>query len=157
VDRRDASVFRRVEKVARRGICVGSSRADDSAPGAHLQPGNFPTSASCVAKGISRTKVFTDGLLGQMTRTKLPMGFLMTRCAECDQIFASVIALPAARLNVMDLKSFRSPTPLATPPISLQNFPTELAISFLIKLQAGSSGTDPSQIVLRTFSRSWSL
>jgi hypothetical protein len=46
---------------------------------------------------------------------------LMARCAEGDQIFSSVIAQSAPRLNVMDLKIPHSPALLATPPISLQD------------------------------------
>jgi len=48
---------------------------------------------------------FLAGLLGQKTRLRLPMGFLMARCAEGDQILGSVIAQSAARLNVMDSKT----------------------------------------------------
>jgi hypothetical protein len=47
------------------------------------------------------------------------MGFLMTRCAEDDQILGSVIAQSAPRQNVMDLKTLHSPAPLATPAVSL--------------------------------------
>jgi hypothetical protein len=58
-------------------------------------------------------------LLGRKTRLGLPMGFLMTRCAEGDQILGSVIAQSAPRLNVMDLKILHTPTRLAAPAISL--------------------------------------
>ena len=58
------------------------------------------------------------------------MGFLMAGSAEGDQIFSSVIAQSPPWLNVMDLKIFHLPAPLATPAISLQDFPAELAISF---------------------------
>ena len=58
------------------------------------------------------------------------MGLLMARCAQGDQILGSVITQSASRLNVMDLKTLRSPAPLATPAISLQDFTAELAISF---------------------------
>ena len=80
------------------------------------------------------------------------MGFLMTRCAEGDQILGSVIAQSASRLNVMDLKTLDAPAPLATPAITLQDFAAKLAISLKVKLQAWSSGTDPSQSVTWTFS-----
>ena len=57
------------------------------------------------------------------------MGSLMARCAEGDKILGNVIAQPASRLNVMDLKSLDAPAPLATPAISLQDFAAELTIS----------------------------
>ena len=85
------------------------------------------------------------------------MGFLMARCAESDQILGRVIAKSASRLNVMDLKILRSPAPLATPAVSLQDFAAELAISFGIKPQAWPFGTDPGQSVTWTFSRSCCL
>jgi hypothetical protein len=66
------------------------------------------------------------------------MGFLMTRCAEGDQILGRVIAQSAARLNVMDLKIFHSPARLTAPSISLQDFPAELTISFRVKPQSWS-------------------
>ena len=68
---------------------------------------------------------------------RLPVGFLMTRCAEGDQIFGSIIAQSAPWLNVMDLKILHPPARLTTPAISLEDFPAELAISFGIKSQAG--------------------
>jgi hypothetical protein len=85
------------------------------------------------------------------------MGFLMARCAEGDQILGSVIAQSASRLNVMDLKTLDAPAPLAMPAVSLQDFAAERAISFKVKLQAWTSGTDPSQSVTWTFSRSCRL
>jgi hypothetical protein len=39
----------------------------------------------------------------------------------------------APRLNMMDLKILHAPASLATPAISLQNFPAKLAIRFRIK------------------------
>jgi hypothetical protein len=83
------------------------------------------------------------------------MGFLMARCAQGDQILGRVAAQSAPRLNMMHLKIFHPPTPLASPAISLQNFPAELAISFRVKPQAGPLGPDPSQRVTCRFSRSW--
>jgi hypothetical protein len=47
------------------------------------------------------------------------MGFLMAGGAEGDQIFGRVITQLAPRLNVMDLKIFHAPAPLATPAVSL--------------------------------------
>jgi len=84
----------------------------------------------------------------------VPMGFLMTRCAEGNQIFGSVIAQSASRTNVMDLKILHSPARLAAPAISLQDFPAELAIGFRIKPQAWPFCMGPSQSVTCTFSRS---
>jgi hypothetical protein len=75
------------------------------------------------------------------------MGFLMARRAKGDQILGSIIAKSASWLNVMDLKIFHSPAPLATPAISLQNFAAELAVSSRIKHQSGPFGTDPCQSV----------
>jgi len=77
----------------------------------------------------------------------LPMSFLMTRCAESDQILGRIIAQLAPPLNMMDLKILHAPARLATPPISLQNFVAELAISFWFKSQAGSFAGDPVQNV----------
>jgi hypothetical protein len=84
----------------------------------------------------------------------LPMGILMTWCAEGDQVLCGVIALPAPPLNVMDLKIFHSPAPLTTPSISLQNFTAELAIRFRVKPQAWSFCKYPLQKVTCTSSRS---
>jgi len=75
-----------------------------------------------------------SGLMGRQTLLGLLMDFLVARCAEGDQILGSVIAQSAPRLNVMDLKILHSPARLTSPPISLQDFPAELAISFRIKL-----------------------
>jgi len=82
------------------------------------------------------------------------MCFFMARRAEGNQILGNIIAKSAPLLNVMDLKTFHSPARLTAPAISLQNFATELAISFWIKPQSGPFGTDSCQSVTRTFSRS---
>jgi len=87
----------------------------------------------------------------------LSMGFLVAPSTKNHQIFGSVIAQSASRLNVMDLETLRSSAALATPAVSLQDFPAELAIGFKVKLQAWLSGTDFSQSVTRTFSRSCRL
>ncbi len=68
---------------------------------------------------------------------RLPVHFLMARCAERDQIFGRVIALSAPRQNMMDLKIFHPPARLASPSVSLQHFPAQLLIRFRIKPQAG--------------------
>src|SRR6266404_9987394 len=80
------------------------------------------------------------------------MGFLMAPCAESNQILVSVIAQSAAPPNVVNLKFLHSPTRLATPAISLQDFPAELAISFRVKPQSGLFGTHPGQSVTWTSS-----
>ena len=85
------------------------------------------------------------------------MCFLMAKCAEGDQILGSVIAQPASRLNMMDLKMLNSPARLATPSISLQDFVAELAIGFRSKPQAWPSGTHPRHSVTCTFSTSCRL
>ena len=85
-----------------------------------------------------------------------PMGFLMARRAEGNQILGSVVAQSASWTNVMDLKILHAPARLATPAISLQDFPAELAIDFRIKPQAWPFCVDPSQSVTCTFSRSCS-
>jgi hypothetical protein len=82
------------------------------------------------------------------------MGFFMARCAKCDQILGNIVAESTSRLNVVDLKVLHAPARLATPAISLQHFMAELLISFRVKPQARSSGTDPSHSVTCTSSRS---
>ena len=74
-----------------------------------------------------------------------PMGFLMARRAQGDQILGSVIAESAPRLYVMDLKIFHPPARLTAPAVSLQNFAAEQTIGFWIKPQAGSLWTDSCQ------------
>jgi hypothetical protein len=82
------------------------------------------------------------------------MGFLMARCAEGDQILGSVIAQSAMPLHVMDSKIFHWPTPLASPAVSLEYVPAKLAISFHVMFQTRPLGTDASQTVTCTSSRS---
>jgi hypothetical protein len=48
--------------------------------------------------------------------------------AERDQIFVCVVAQPAPRANVVNLKTIRTATILASPTITLQHFGAELAI-----------------------------
>jgi hypothetical protein len=83
-----------------------------------------------------------------------PMHSLVTASAKSYQIGFDIIALLASRLNVMNLKTFHTPARLATPSISLQDFLAELAISIRVKPQSWPLGTDPSQSVTCTFSRS---
>ncbi len=80
------------------------------------------------------------------------MDFLMTRCAEGDQILGSVIAQLAARLNVMNLKTLDAPARLATPAVSVQDFQAELAITFRVKPHSWLFGTHPRQSVTWTSS-----
>jgi hypothetical protein len=51
----------------------------------------------------------------------LSMGFLVALGTKSHQILGSVIAQSAPWQNVMDLKIFHPPAPLASPAISLQN------------------------------------
>jgi hypothetical protein len=48
--------------------------------------------------------------------------------AERDQIFICVVAQPASRVDVVDLKMMGSPAVLASPAVTLQHFGTEVAI-----------------------------
>jgi hypothetical protein len=82
------------------------------------------------------------------------MDFLMARRAEGDQILGRIIAQSAPPLNMMDLKFLHAPARLTTPPISLQNFLAELAISSRFKPQARPFCADFFQNVTWTSSRS---
>jgi len=62
------------------------------------------------------------------------MNVLVALGAKSYKIFCGIIPLVAAPFDVVDLKAFHPPTPLATPAVSLQNLPAELAISFRVKL-----------------------
>src|ERR1700674_1015838 len=87
-------------------------------------------------------------------RALLPMRFSVASSTKCHQVLASVIAQSTPRLDVMELKILHSPARLASPAVSLQDFPAELSISFGIKPQAGPLGADPLQSVTCTSSRS---
>ena len=50
--------------------------------------------------------VFEDGQHHLQRKIPLPMGFLMARRAEGDQILGDVTTLLASRLNVMDLSAY---------------------------------------------------
>jgi hypothetical protein len=63
----------------------------------------------------------------------LSVSNLVADDTESHQILGCVIAQSAPRVNVMDLQTINAPARLATPPISLQDFAAELAISFWIK------------------------
>jgi hypothetical protein len=62
------------------------------------------------------------------------MNFLVAPGAKSYEILCGVIPQVAPPLNVMDLKVFHTPTPLAAPAIALQDFPAQLTISFRVKL-----------------------
>ncbi len=84
----------------------------------------------------------------------MSVGVLVALDAKGYEILSRIIAQSAPRLNVMELKIFHSPAPLASPAISFQDFPAELSIGVRLKPQAWPSGTDPSQTVTCTSSRS---
>ena len=84
----------------------------------------------------------------------MSVSVLVALDAKSYEILSRVITQSAPRLNVMDLKILHAPARLATPAISLQDFPAELAISFRIKPQAGPLCSDPFQSVTCTSSRS---
>ena len=84
----------------------------------------------------------------------MPVGVLVALGAKSYEILCRVVPQVAPPLNVMELKTFHPPTPLAVPAVSLQDFAAELAISFGIKLQAWPLGTYSSQSVTCTLSRS---
>ena len=84
------------------------------------------------------------------------MGFLMALRAEGDQIFRGIITQTTPRLNVVDLKIFRSSAELAAPAIPLQYLTAELAIRLGLKLQAWSLGSNHRYGATRTFARSCS-
>lgn len=48
--------------------------------------------------------------------------------AERDQILVCVVAQPATRAEVVDLKTVGTPAVLASPAVTLQHFDTEFAI-----------------------------
>ena len=65
--------------------------------------------------------------------------------AKSDEILSRIIAQAAPRLNVMDLKIFRSPADLATPAVPLQDLMAELTVGFSVQLQAWPFGSNCSQ------------
>ena len=84
----------------------------------------------------------------------MSVGVLVALDAKSYEILSRIIAQSTPRLNVMDLKIFHPPAPLATPPISLQDFAAEQAISFRGKPQTWPLCSDPFQNVTCTSSRS---
>ena len=73
------------------------------------------------------------------------MSLLVARNAKRYEILSRIIAQAAPRLNVMDLKIFRSPARLAAPAVPLQDFMAELAINRRIELQAWPFGPNAGQ------------
>jgi hypothetical protein len=67
--------------------------------------------------------------------------------AKSYEILSRIITQSAPPLDVMDLKIFHAPARLASPAISLQDFPAKLAISFGFKPQAGAFCSDFFQSV----------
>ena len=63
------------------------------------------------------------------------MGLLMTRSTQCDQILLGIVALEAARLNVMDLKIFSSAAILASPSVPVENSSVEFLVGSSIESQ----------------------
>ena len=62
--------------------------------------------------------------------------------AKSYQVLGRVIAEAAPRLDVMDLKAFDLPAPLATPAVPLEDFTAKLAISLRLELQAWPFGSN---------------
>jgi hypothetical protein len=73
------------------------------------------------------------------------VSLLVTRGAKYYQILGRVIAEAAPRLDVMDVKVFRSSADLATPTVPLQDLPAELAISLWLEFQPRSFGSNSTQ------------
>jgi hypothetical protein len=64
---------------------------------------------------------------------------------ESYQIIGRVITEAALLLNVMALKAFDLPAPLATPAVPLEDFMRELAVSLRLELHAWPFGSNSSQ------------
>ena len=62
--------------------------------------------------------------------------------AERDQIFVSVVAEPAPRAHVVDLKSIGTAAVLASPAVTLQHFGAEFAIGIWVEPNSRSSGLE---------------
>ena len=56
------------------------------------------------------------------------MDVVVAVSAERDQIFICVVTQPASRVDVVNLKTIRATTALASPTITLQHFGAEFAI-----------------------------
>jgi hypothetical protein len=73
------------------------------------------------------------------------VSFLVANDAKSDQVLGRVMAKAASRLDVMDLKAFDLPAPLATPAVTLKDFVAELAIGLRLELQAWPFGSNSPQ------------
>jgi hypothetical protein len=73
------------------------------------------------------------------------VSILVTDDAKSDQILGRVIAEPAPRVDVMDLKVSDLAARLATPAVPLEDFMTELAIGLGVELQAWPFGSNSIQ------------
>jgi len=82
---------------------------------------------------IAYQKMATLAFSSVAYRAPLSMSRLMAAGAKSYQVLGRIIAQSVSPLNVVDLRAFHSPAPLATPAVSLQNFLAKLAISFGIK------------------------
>jgi hypothetical protein len=63
----------------------------------------------------------------------MSVGALVAIDTKSFQILGCIIAQLAPPLIMMVLKTFHPPARLATPAVSIQDFPAELAISFRVK------------------------
>jgi hypothetical protein len=84
----------------------------------------------------------------------MSVSVLVALDTESYEILSRIIAQPAPRLYVVDLKILHAPARLTTPSIPLQNFTAKLVVRFRIKPQAGPLGEDSLQNVTCTSSRS---
>jgi hypothetical protein len=84
--------------------------------------------------GMSLVKKVASGQPSASTFSKISMNFLVTRCTKNHEILGRVIAHSAPRLDVVNLKIFHSPAPLASPPVSLQHLTAKLSIGFGVQL-----------------------
>ena len=66
------------------------------------------------------------------------MDSIMTRRTERNQIWLGVVALAAAKLNVMDLQITPGPALLAPPAIADKNFPMQFEICCVLQSQTRS-------------------
>src|SRR2546427_12063977 len=65
-----ATLFRRLEDAARRGVPTSVSRADDSAAGAHLQPGDVPAAVVGVATFFEQFRISWNSCLARRKRSR---------------------------------------------------------------------------------------
>jgi hypothetical protein len=98
-----------------------------------------PTFVTWVAvKRSFFTKLELRGTFG--SDMDIPMAYT----AERDEIFFNIPSQLAARLDVMNLKIFRTTALLASPTVTAEQFLAELTISIPVQAKSGSSGHGPS-------------